>query len=215
MGKKHKASEERLDEQLEPDQSAAAPADDATEEEAAATATETAAVEGEPDLAEAAPESEEMARLSEEFKELNDRYLRMAAEFDNFRKRVARDRAVDGERAKADLLRNILEGLDDLGRIAHLDLTAATVDDVATGVQMVERKLLDELATTGLERITGDGEVFDPNLHEAVGSLPAPDHEQDGQVAQVLQVGYRFGRTLLRPARVLVFMARDDEDEEE
>jgi len=214
MGKKRREPEEPLDDGLEPEQPAQGP--DGAEEgaEAAAAAIETAVSQGDEDFGEPAPEPDETARLREEIDDLNDRYLRLAAEFDNFRKRVVRDRAADGERAKADLLRNILEGLDDLGRIAHLDLTAATVDDVATGVQMVERKLLDELATTGLEVVRGDGEVFDPNLHEAVGSVPAPDHAQDGHVAQVLQVGYRFGRTLLRPARVLVFVVRDDEDEE-
>ncbi len=152
------------------------------------------------------PEQQAIQRLSEELEQVKDRHLRLAAEFDNFRKRTQRERAEAGSRAQADLVASILDGLDDLGRVAHLDAQATTARDVLAGVELVERKLARVLATAGLERIGTEGEPFDPNVHEAVTSLPAPTAEQDHRVASIMQPGYRFGGALLRPARVSVYL---------
>lgn len=157
-----------------------------------------------------APE-ETIRRLTEELDAFNDRHLRLAAEFDNYRKRVTRERTQMRTQAQADLVRDVLEAVDDLARVTSHDANHGKVDDVIAGVDLVERKLMAELERMGLERVGTEGVTFDPNEHEAVGTMPAPAAEQDGTVGAVLQVGYRFGGMLLRPARVVVFMAAESE----
>ncbi len=137
---------------------------------------------------------------------MQNRHLRMAAEYENFRKRTARERGELWSRAQADVVTNILDALDDLGRVLDVDPAQAKAGDVIKGVELVERKLVRELESAGLERVGEVGEPFDPNHHEAIGSLPAESEDQDHTVGAVLQWGYRFGGALIRPARVQVFM---------
>lgn len=144
-------------------------------------------------------------RLSEELEQLRDQHLRLAAEFDNFRKRTQRERTETWARAQAHVVSSILDALDDIARVAALDPSSSEAKDVLAGVQLVERKLVRELQSAGLERVGVPGERFDPNRHEAVTTAPAPSPEQDHGVASVLQPGYRFGGALLRPARVTVY----------
>lgn len=150
------------------------------------------------------PPEQAVQRLGDEFDALKDRYLRLAAEFENYKKRMARERREAWSRAQAQVIANSLDALDDLGRVTALDPSKVSVQDVLSGVQLVERKLLRELESAGLRRIGLVGEDFDPNVHEAVGTMPAPSAEDDGTVAAVLQIGYHFGDVLLRPARVQV-----------
>lgn len=133
-----------------------------------------------------------------------DRYLRLAAEYDNYRKRTAKERGELTSRAQAELAKQLLDALDDLGRFAHVD--PATVDPVTLvqGVDMVERKLMKSLGTSGLEVIDPIDQTFDPSLHEAVVTEPALSPEDDHVVSRVFQVGYLFNGQLLRPARVVV-----------
>jgi len=148
--------------------------------------------------------------LQQELDGLNDRYLRLAAEFDNFRKRTVRERAELRERAQADFARKLLETLDDLGRVTALEAANASVHDVMEGIHMVERRLMQELEHTGFERVGAAGDVFDPNHHEAVATRPAEGEAVAGTIGTVLQPGYRLGNVLLRPARVVVLV--DDHD---
>jgi molecular chaperone GrpE len=165
----------------------------------------------EPGLGLVEPAEEAVKRLAGELEELNDRHLRLAAEFDNYRKRMLKERAEMRERAQAELVRDMLEAIDDLNRVTSLDHGEAGVKEVLDGVEMVERKLHAELERLGVERVGTAGEVFDPNGHEAVGTMPANSSEQDGTIAVVMQPGYRFGSVLLRPARVNVFIAPEGE----
>jgi molecular chaperone GrpE len=98
----------------------------------------------------------------------------------------------------------LVDAVDDLGRVAHLDASATAASDIIAGVELVERKLLRLLTSAGLERVAETDVPFDPNQHEAIGMVPAERPEQDHTVATVLQVGYRFGGQLLRAARVQV-----------
>ena len=139
-----------------------------------------------------------------ELAELTDRYLRLAADYDNFRKRTARERAELESRARADLARRLLEALDDLGRVAHLDPATTVASDVIAGVELVERKVLRELGAVGLERVADTDVPFDPTYHEAIATVAAASEAEDHTVAAVFQVGYRFNGMLLRPARVQV-----------
>jgi molecular chaperone GrpE len=160
---------------------------------------------GSPAMGGAAAAPEDAARLAREAADLKDRLLRTAADFDNYRKRATREKAESWDRGQADVVLKVLEGLDDLGRVAHLDPAQTTVEALHEGVALVERKVLKALEGIGVERLDPSGEPFDPNAHEAVMTTPAPGPERDGHVAMVFQAGYRLRGTLLRPARVAVY----------
>ncbi len=149
-------------------------------------------------------------RLQDQLNELQDRHLRTAAEYENFRKRTAKERTEMWKRAQADVVSSILDALDDFQRVLELDRSTTSAEDVIAGVELVERKLFRELEGAGLERIGQQGEPFDPNLHEAVGAIPAEAEEQDHTVGAILQAGYKFAGALIRPARVQVFMWQGD-----
>ncbi|MFN2383948.1 MAG: nucleotide exchange factor GrpE [Gemmatimonadota bacterium] len=145
-----------------------------------------------------------------ELQAAQDRLLRLQAEFSNFRKREARERAAAWARAKADLTGKLLGALDDLRRVAQLEPEGTSTAAVVDGVRLVERKLLEALAREGLAAVGEPGEPFDPHLHEAIGMLPAPSPAEAGRVAAVAARGYQFGSQLLRPAHVQVYEHRAD-----
>lgn len=146
----------------------------------------------------------ELERARDELAALNDRHLRLAAEFDNYRRRTERERADTWSRSQADLTSGLLDALDDLGRVAHVDAESTSVGALLDGVQLVERKLQRVLAAAGLEEIDAQDKRFDPATMEALVMVDADSPEQDDTVAGVLQKGYRFKGQLLRPARVQV-----------
>jgi molecular chaperone GrpE len=150
------------------------------------------------DAAQAAEEAERS------ISELRDKYLRLAAEFDNYRKRTARERAEAGARAQGELVKHITDSLDDLGRVTAVDPASTDARSVIEGVDLVSKKLLKALTAAGLEIIDPVNQTFDPAFHEAVATEPALSPEDDHVVSQVFQPGYRFGGQLLRPARVVV-----------
>lgn len=142
--------------------------------------------------------------LAAEVGELKDKHLRLAAEFENFRRRAVKERQEAGWRAQGDLVRGLLDALDDITRFAHVDPEKVDVKTVVDGVLMVEKKIFKSLAGHGFEVIDPTGHAFDPNLHEAVTTTPAPSAEQDGVVAACFQAGYVINGLVLRPARVVV-----------
>ncbi len=160
--------------------------------------------------AEPAPDTmdPQLEELQREVSTLTDRHLRLAAEFDNYRKRTDRERADLYARAQGDLVKRLLESIDDLERVADYAETS-TSKSLLEGVQLVEKKLLQSLRAAGLEAIEPDGQPFDPSSMEAVGVVTAETPEQDGLVADVFQKGYRFGGTLIRAARVRVLQHED------
>jgi molecular chaperone GrpE len=134
-----------------------------------------------------------------------ERYLRLAAEFDNYRKRVEREKAESWNRAQAQLAEKLLDVLDDLQRVAqHFNPETATAQSLMEGTQMVERKLQRALEAAGVEEVQAEGQPFDPAVHEALMTVPAESRDEDHTVADVFQKGYRFKGILLRPARVRV-----------
>ena len=145
-----------------------------------------------------------IARLEAERDQLKDRYLRLAAEYENYKKRTTKERAEAWVRAQAELVTRLADALDDLSRFAHVDPATTDAQTLHEGVDLVERKMWKELAAIGVTRIDATGVPFDPNMHEAVTTQPATSPEEDHSVGQVLQAGYRLGETLLRPARVIV-----------
>lgn len=147
---------------------------------------------------------EQVAALRAELDALNDRHLRLAAEFDNYRKRSERERTELWSRAQAELIGRLLEVLDDLQRVAAVDVEQATAASLLEGVELVEKKFRHALETAGLEPILAEGEFFNPSVMEALMTVPADSAEEDDMVADVFQKGYRFQGHLIRPARVRV-----------
>ncbi|MEK0431117.1 MAG: GrpE protein [Gemmatimonadota bacterium] len=144
------------------------------------------------------------AALEAQLAEQKDKYVRLYAEFDNFRRRAAKERQEAEHRGMQHLLRGLLDTIDDIARFAHVDPTATDAKTLVEGVALVERNLLKSLAGHGLEVVNPVGVRFDPALHEAITTAPAASAEQDGCVAQVYQVGYVLAGVMLRPARVVV-----------
>lgn len=133
-----------------------------------------------------------------------ERYLRLAAEYDNFRKRTIREKQDAESRGQAELVKQLIDPLDDIARFAHVDPAATDSSTVVQGVEMVEKKLAKILGAAGLEVINPVDQTFDPALHEAVATEPALAKEDDHVVSRVYQLGYLFKGQLLRPARVVV-----------
>jgi molecular chaperone GrpE len=135
-----------------------------------------------------------------------DEYLALAqrtqADFENYRKRVAREAASAQERGIAALAKELLPALDNLDRA----IAAASRDDpLLEGVRLVSSELSAALARSGIESYSPVGEQFDPSLHEAVATAPQPaGGAPSGTVVEVYQAGYRLGESIIRPARVVV-----------
>jgi molecular chaperone GrpE len=146
---------------------------------------------------------DDLTSLQQDLRVASDRYLRLAAEFDNYRKRVERERAEAWTRAQADLTGRLLDSLDDLERVTQ-HAGGSDIDALLQGVQMVEKKLRQALAGAGLEDVAADGAAFDPNTMEAVAMVGTDSRDEDDVVSDVFQRGYTFRGALLRPARVRV-----------
>lgn len=176
----------------------AVPVDDAPDAQPfAADATGSEAQE--PDLLE-----DHISELQRDLTLERDKLLRLAAEFDNYRKRMMRERLEAESRGKAELVKEILEPMDDIARFAHVDPAVTDSSTIVEGVSMVERKIEKTLSAAGLEAVNPIGQPFDPTRHEAVGTEPAQTPEEDGTIGRVYQMGYTFKGQLLRPARVVV-----------
>jgi molecular chaperone GrpE len=150
--------------------------------------------------------STDAAALTAERDDLKDRLLRMTAEFDNYRKRVERERRELSEAAAADLIRDLLPIIDDLERA--IAAAAGTTSDSALvkGIELTHRQLIEQLKRRGVESVSSVGQMFNPEMHEAVGSVPA-NGRPEGEVVAEFRKGYRAGGRLLRPAMVQVAKA--------
>jgi len=154
---------------------------------------------------------EEARRIEGDLDELirtaaqRDEYLALAqrtqADFENYRKRAARETAAAHERGVSSLAKELLPALDNLDRA--LD-AAAQEDPLLAGVRLVRSELSGALARAGIESFCPLGEPFDPAVHEAMATAAAPEGESSGTVLEVYQPGYRLGASIIRPARVVV-----------
>jgi len=144
-----------------------------------------------------------LEEVEAELARTQDRHLRMAAEYDNYRKRTERERTESWGRAQADLVGRLLDVLDDLERVAHYD-EGASAASLFEGVRLVDKKLRQVLEAAGLEPVNAEGKVFDPNSMEGLATVETDDPDEDDIVSDVFQRGYLFRGQLLRPARVRV-----------
>ena len=145
--------------------------------------------------------------LQKERDEYYDRWMRKAAEFDNYRKRIERERREQADQAVVDLLQELLLVVDDFDRaLETTSVDAAGADAYKKGVELIHAKLHDVLKRRGVKPIEALGADFDPNVHQAVMHEAAPGH-RDGEVIAELARGYTIGDRLLRPAMVKVAKA--------
>jgi molecular chaperone GrpE len=129
-----------------------------------------------------------------------DGWQRAAADFQNFKKRVERDRAADHTAMKADLIRQVLPILDDLERALQ---SRPPEDAWFNGIELIQRKMQGILESQGVRRIEAEGTIFDPNFHEAISQEPV-DGAESGRVVAVVLNGYMLGDQVIRPAQVKV-----------
>ncbi|MBT8396991.1 MAG: nucleotide exchange factor GrpE [Gemmatimonadetes bacterium] len=172
-------------------------------------ADEVGAGEDVPEGADDTGEGEDLEALQAELGRLRDRHLRLAADFENYRKRASAELTGNWVRARADLVRSLVEGLDDLQRVGAFTSEDTTVDALIEGVDLVERNILKALTEAGLEVLNPEGQRFDPNIMEAMMRVPTEEPGQDETVHQVFLKGYMFKDQLVRPARVSVY--KDDD----
>jgi molecular chaperone GrpE len=143
----------------------------------------------------------ENARLKEELRREHEIYLRNLADFDNYRRRVERERASVAQAGKREMVLSLLDVLDDFERaLEHID---EAPDSASAGIVAIHRRLAGMLKSQGVIPFESVGQPFDPELHEAMGSVES-DEQESGVVIDELRRGYRWGEELLRPARVRV-----------
>jgi molecular chaperone GrpE len=185
---------------------------EAAQEADASQAAEEAEDDGEdlPNI-EVLPEVD-VAALTSERDALKDQLLRTRADFDNFRKRIARDDARLRKTAAEGVVRDLLPVLDNLERA--LEHANDDSGGLASGVEMVRKQFSEVLARHGLSAIPSDGHTFDPNVHEAVACVPS-EETPPNHVIQEFQRGYRLGDRVLRPAKVVVSAGPPESSEEE
>jgi molecular chaperone GrpE len=150
-----------------------------------------------------APDEQGDAALRRERDELKDRLLRTAAEFDNYRKRIERDRLALNDSIAASVLADLLPIVDDLERALAADATSEGAEAYRRGVELVLKQIQELLRRRGVTAIDAVGADFDPNLHQAVSHEPAEGH-REGEVIEEFRRGYKIGDRLLRPAMVKV-----------
>ena len=143
-------------------------------------------------------------QLTQERSTLLDQLLRRQAEFENYRRRVDRERAETYARSRAEVVLELLPVIDNFERaLASLEHSGNDAKNLRQGIELIHRQLNDALAKFGLEPVESVGQAFDPNLHEAVSAEPSSEHEENTVIAE-FERGYRLGEKLLRPAKVKV-----------
>lgn len=157
-----------------------------------------------------------LAALERERAQLLDRLMRLTAEFENYRKRIAREQAEWRDRAVEDLVLDLLPVLDSFDRALAEDAAEADPAALRAGMELVRKQLRDALAARGVEPIEAVGRPFDPAVHEAFLSRPAGEGEEPGSLVTEVVKGYRLGDRTIRPTRGVVAAAPEtgpDDDE--
>jgi molecular chaperone GrpE len=144
-----------------------------------------------------------LADLLKERDDLKDQLLRRSAEFDNFRKRIDRERQALAEAAAADLIEELLPLVDNLERALKVEAGSEGAETYRRGVDLIHQQLLELLRKRGVRPIEVNGAQFDPHYHQAVSHEPAPGR-RDGEIIEEFQRGYMLGDRLLRPSMVKV-----------
>lgn len=163
-----------------------------------------------PEAAEPAPAAAEPTA-----DELLSRLMRLQAEYENYRKRVTREKQEWTGRAVESLVLDLLPVLDSFDRALQSAQGTTDAESLLSGMNLVMRQLVDALGMNGVKPIEAKGEPFDPNHHEAFLSRPAQDGEEPGILVEEIQKGYRMGERTIRPTRGIVTVAKEQEPDPE
>jgi len=147
---------------------------------------------------------EEIEKLQAEIAELKDKHLRMVAEFDNFRRRTAKERMELTQTAGKDIIQSLLVVLDDVDRAAKQLDTTTDINVMKEGVSLVFNKFRTIMLSKGLKVMEAANEEFNPDLHEAITEIPAPNPKMVGKIMDVVEAGYYLNDKLIRHAKVVV-----------
>jgi molecular chaperone GrpE len=140
----------------------------------------------------------------EKFHEMNDRYVRLYAEFDNFRRRTQKERVELMVTANAGVLKDLIPVLDDFERALIVNETASEIESVKEGFTLIYNKYKGILESKGLKPMVSKGEVFDSELHEAIANIPAENEEMKGRIIDDVEKGYLLHDKVVRFAKVVV-----------
>jgi molecular chaperone GrpE len=143
-------------------------------------------------------------KLKQELAQANEKYLRLYAEFDNFRRRTIKEREEARKTEGKDVIVALLPALDDFERALRAMESATDIAPVKEGVALIQNKLKNVLAQKGLTDMKAIGEQFDPELHEAITSIPSPDEDSKGKVVDEMEKGYFLNDKVVRFAKVIV-----------
>ncbi len=146
----------------------------------------------------------EVDKLKAEVASLNDKYVRLYAEFDNYKRRTTKERIELLQTAGKDVIVSMLTVLDDFERAENAMKTATDVGPVKEGVELVHHKLKSLMNNKGLKEMESKGKVFDPELHEAITNIPAPSNNLKGKVIDEVEKGYYLNDKVIRFAKVVV-----------
>lgn len=147
---------------------------------------------------------DQIADLETQLSESKDKHLRLFAEFDNFKKRNMKERLDILKSASQDTLSALLPVLDDFDRAKKSADSEDSEEQFSEGVTMVYNKLYTVVNSKGLKKMESTGEVFDPELHEAITKIPAPSDEMKGKVIDTIESGYVLNEKIIRHAKVVV-----------
>ena len=150
------------------------------------------------------PVMQELEAAKATIEEQKDKYLRLSAEFDNYRKRTMKEKAELIKNGGEKAISAILPILDDLERVLHNMQSADDVKAMYEGIDLIYQKFLKGLSQEGLQKMEPVGETFDTDYHEAVALVPAPSEDQKGKVLDCVQTGYKLNDKVIRHAKVVV-----------
>lgn len=150
------------------------------------------------------PQKSELELAQEAASIANDKYLRLYSEFDNYRKRTAKEKLDIIKSASEDVIKNMLPVMDDFQRAMTHNANVVDADSLKQGFELIYNKLLKTLEMKGLVAIEAQGEVFNADIHEAITNIPAPSEEMKGKIIDVVEKGYYLGEKIIRFPKVVV-----------
>lgn len=156
------------------------------------------------DQSEESTEVDEVEALQQEVAEAKDKYLRLFAEFENFKKRNTKERIALISSASQDTLSALLPILDDFDRAKTSAEDESSTEPFSEGVMMVYNKLFKTLEGKGLTKMVTTGEAFDPEFHEAITKIPAPNDDMKGKIIDTIEPGYKLNDKIIRFAKVVI-----------
>jgi molecular chaperone GrpE len=162
------------------------------------------AEEGDDEMKKQKNNADDNAKLASELSEMKDKYLRLYAEFDNYRKRTLREREELIKTASESAIKSILSTLDDFERAIKAAKSGAEDSSILEGIVLIYDKMFKTLEQQGLKVMESDGQDFNPDLHESLTKVPVPSEDLKGKVIETIEKGYYLREKIIRYAKVVV-----------